>query len=536
MSTFLLKNRKGLYTRVFIPKALRLFFGERVEVWKSLRTTDQEEASYRSLKWKLQAKRLFKTLRQCGERMTKDQIEILVSNWLEAELDYAEDCRAFAGLLSDDRREENLAGLDIMHDIAYEDLLGNDYRRIEVDADALIKAAGFPPMDHDSADFGRLCRRLLRAKIEYTKIETDRWNGDYQDDHLKRPTVVLHHRSNGSAAEGAKTKPSSSPLVSVVLEKYLAASPRPLRTAKPLKAEFMKFIQTIGGDRPIASITKSDGVAYKESLQQVRKVSVSTCIKHISNADAFFKWAEVHAYTCEGSNPMKGLAPSKRQAKKQALKRRPFTDEELLTVFGSKEFQSQREERPERFWLVMLLLFECCRREEAAQLYLKDLGEVDGIPFIQITDEEKDQSLKNEGSKRRVPIHSSLIQLGFMQYVDSIKKSGHTRLFPQLKSKGNNGYGDPVGKWFGRLVSSLGLTDPRLVIHSLRHGGITKLHSAGVPVNIAETLTGHSAGNVHEQYVHKDLISMKTLQEALEKLRYDEVLQALSNGQREEAA
>lgn len=94
----------------------------------------------------------------------------------------------------------------------------------------------------------------------------------------------------------------------------------------------------------------------------------------------------------------------------------------------------------------------------------------------------------------------------------------------------------PVGKWFGRLVSSLDLSDPRLVIHSLRHGGITKLYSAGVPVNIVEMLTGYSAGNVHEQYVHKEFISMKTLQEGLEKLRYDEVIQALTNGQREEAA
>ena len=104
----------------------------------------------------------------------------------------------------------------------------------------------------------------------------------------------------------------------------------------------------------------------------------------------------------------------------------------------------------------------------------------------------------------------------------------------RLGRRGINGYGDPVGKWFGRLVSSLGLTDPRLVIHSLRHGGITKLHSAAVPVNIVETLVGHSAGNVHEQYVHKELISMKTLGDGLEKLRYEEVLRVLSNGQREE--
>lgn len=138
-----------------------------------------------------------------------------------------------------------------------------------------------------------------------------------------------------------------------------------------------------------------------------------------------------------------------------------------------------------------------------------------------------------------LPKKSSHSTLGFsflMEDVTSIRKAGHARLFPKLKSKGNNGYGDPVGKWFGRLVSSLGLTDPRLVIYSLRHGGITKLHSVGVMVNLVETLTGHSAGNVHEQYVHKELISMKTLQEGLEKLKYPEVLYSLTNGQREEAA
>jgi len=461
--------------------------------------------------------------------MTKDQIDTLVSNWLESELDDSDEWRNTYGPLSDNERECAPLFMEASVNDAREALASNNFRVVEKEADDLLKSAGLPALDHDSAEYGRLCRRLLRAKMEFAKIQKDRWNGEYHDDHFKRP--VTNHHSNGYASEapqGTTTKRNTpSHLFSVVLEKYLAANPRPARTAKPLKAEFLKFIQTIGGDRPIAAITKADGVSYKESLQHTRKLSLSTAIKHISNADALFKWAEVHAFNPEGTNPMKGLAPSKRQAKKTALKRRPFTDEELLTVLGSEEFRSQRVERPERYWLVLMLLFECCRREEAAQLYLKDIGEVDGIPFIQITDEEKDQSLKNEGSKRRVPIHSSLIQLGFMQYVASIKQAGHTRLFPQLKRKGNNGYGDPVGKWFGRHVTLLGLADPRLVIHSLRHGGITKLHSAGVPVNIAETLTGHSAGNVHEQYVHKELISMRTLQEGLEKLRYEHVLTSL---------
>ena len=34
-------------------------------------------------------------------------------------------------------------------------------------------------------------------------------------------------------------------------------------------------------------------------------------------------------------------------------------------------------------------------------------------------------------------------------------------------------------KWFSRLVTKVGLTDPVLVLYSLRHGGISKLHGAG---------------------------------------------------------
>ena len=53
----------------------------------------------------------------------------------------------------------------------------------------------------------------------------------------------------------------------------------------------------------------------------------------------------------------------------------------------------------------------------------RTIGEADGIPYLSITDEEEEegQGLKNEGSKRRLPIHPDLIQLGFLTYVDSIK-------------------------------------------------------------------------------------------------------------------
>ena len=104
--------------------------------------------------------------------MSEEQIAALVQHWLEAELDYAEDCRVMTGPVSDDQREGYLEGLSIMSDEAHEGLLGNDYRKIEQEAGELLKAAGLS-LDHAGPDFKRLCRRLLLAKVAQATWASD---------------------------------------------------------------------------------------------------------------------------------------------------------------------------------------------------------------------------------------------------------------------------------------------------------------------------------------------------------------------------
>lgn len=78
-------------------------------------------------------------------------------------------------------------------------------------------------------------------------------------------------------------------------------------------------------------------------------------------------------------------------------------------------------------------------------------------------------------------------------------------------------------------MTKAGLSDPALVLHSLRHGGISKLTGAGCPHNVCEMLAGHAASGVHGQvYVHRDSIPLSLLREGLEKLRYDEVVTVLT--------
>lgn len=65
---FTRNNRQSVYTRITIPKRLRVYFNGRREVWRSLGTVDKEEAAYQ---FKASAQRLFLNLKRHGRRMTK---------------------------------------------------------------------------------------------------------------------------------------------------------------------------------------------------------------------------------------------------------------------------------------------------------------------------------------------------------------------------------------------------------------------------------------------------------------------------------
>jgi integrase len=159
----------------------------------------------------------------------------------------------------------------------------------------------------------------------------------------------------------------------------------------------------------------------------------------------------------------------------QKVKVVPFSDAELSVIFSSDEFTGWKTRRPERYYGLLALLLTAARREEVYQLDTADVKQDagSGIWYFMFTgdDEDKDKTVKNVSSIRACPLPELLIDLDLLGYVHSIKAK---RLFPQLKH-GQNGYGDEPGKAWGRLVKRLKLGGKGKVLHSLRHGGCTKL-------------------------------------------------------------
>lgn len=71
------------------------------------------------------------------------------------------------------------------------------------------------------------------------------------------------------------------------------------------------------------------------------------------------------------------------------------------------------------------------RTNEMCHLRLSDIKKVNNIWFLHIEDSEEIR-LKTESTIRKVPVHPQLIDLGFIDYTTSLKKSKKSMVFGEL--------------------------------------------------------------------------------------------------------
>lgn len=195
--------------------------------------------------------------------------------------------------------------------------------------------------------------------------------------------------------------------------------------------------------------------------------------------------------------------------------RGPFEQRELKAIFGQSwfvsgngaHFKRPRVWYPFEFWLPLLGLYAGCRIKEASQLHLSDVREYgSGGWCLDINQNTHDKSLKNEQSKRIVPLHSVLIELGFVDYCDRLKKAGYQRVFPELTwAKSDAKYAKESGRKMSHMLQQLGMPrDSTHVFHCLRHNmnnALIRVPSSSLPFDeglknfIRYTLMGHKPGD-----------------------------------------
>lgn len=128
-------------------------------------------------------------------------------------------------------------------------------------------------------------------------------------------------------------------------------------------------------------------------------------------------------------------------------------------------------------------------------MHVDDFIEQQGIQCIRIDDGSEGQNLKNTSSRRVLPLHPVLIELGLLQQVESVRATGVDRLFPELEPvRGKLGHAP--SKWFGRYKTKCGISDTRKTFHSFRHTFIDDLRDAGVQDSLIKRMVGHEDSSV----------------------------------------
>lgn len=236
------------------------------------------------------------------------------------------------------------------------------------------------------------------------------------------------------------------------------------------------------------------------------KVAPTTVGKQLNAIQSLFGYAYSERWIRDDdvhNIPVNGHTP---------FQRRPFTKDEVTLLFSTSLFIRPWASTPERRhivsnetvrWLMFLGLLTGARLEELGQLHVADIQMQQGIPYIEISETvyggKAEKSIKSPSSKRQVPMHPRLIDLGFLRFVRQRRLAGKTRLFHELERDSYDRYTNDASRRCNRVIDRVS-KDPALVFHSFRHLFKDLCRTAGVLECINDQLTGHLPVTVGARY------------------------------------
>ncbi len=205
-------------------------------------------------------------------------------------------------------------------------------------------------------------------------------------------------------------------------------------------------------------------------------------------------------------------------------KRRPWTADELQAFFTAPLFTHYslpdlaNGGKDAAYWIPLLGLYTGARLGELCQLRTEDIKTLEDIPVMVLTDEGDDQSIKSTAGHRSIPIHSELMRLGFLDYVNTIRATGSDSLWPAMKKRKGKP-SDFFGRWFKKARTAQGLDGERPDFHCLRHTVRTLMRRERVSEETQDKVTGHATKGSIGTVVYSHW-TLKEIQEAVEAIQY----------------
>lgn len=242
-------------------------------------------------------------------------------------------------------------------------------------------------------------------------------------------------------------------------------------------------------------------------------LAVGTINRHLEHLGQIVEWA-----LDEGIQLNARLNPTKLRRKDDTRdrdKKEAFTEGQLVHLFEAPVWTGSKSERFQTlpgpkvykngiYWCPIIGAYTGARREEIAGLGIDDIIIIDGIPCFSIEDSEI-RRIKNESSRRIVPIHQRLVETGFLNFVERSKESGKTDLFPGLREPKTGQHGRKLGRRMRQIIDGeFGPNGVGLSFHSLRHYVQNFLEdNSDVSDKVIRDIVGHEGKDVHQKTYSK---------------------------------
>lgn len=320
---------------------------------------------------------------------------------------------------------------------------------------------------------------------------------------VKQMGVATQARSNGvgkleSSPKAARQMGSKGGLTLRHLYEHWKVGQTRRRTMQSVEKAVNEFHE-LHGQLRVDDITRQHARDYRDVLIE-QSLSAGTIENRIGFLSTLFRFGQQELIEHLIGNPFERIIVLTNKNKRVVKDRRAYTVKELNKLYESPLYtkgtlpRGQAEDAA--YWLPILGPFVGGRIEELCQLRIDDIERINGHWCIRICNLDEEQNLKNIGSYRRVPLHKNIIACGFLAYVAEQAKEGHERVFPSLKNDNANGtWSNAAGKWFGRWLDSMGMSDPRLDYHSFRYTFRQQCTLCGIENETRDALTGHWISN-----------------------------------------
>ncbi|MEM1353904.1 MAG: DUF6538 domain-containing protein [Planctomycetota bacterium] len=528
LSHYVQRRRSGYYYRQRVPKLRQQQLGKH-EIVVSLRTMCPKAAWYRAAQLYVSVNEILDTPGSMSQHHLTHQLAAQIAErWKRRALNEDFDQR----LAGQPTRTDSDVTRDLQSTL-------EDLQRVRLEPhkgliDTVISEHRLG-LASESEDWRRLGYYLVKASSEFLHEVQKRSDPD----HLAPMSYIPPEQGEqDTVVSGTWLK------LSEAIDRWEQEGGRRALTVKEWRYRIKRFIE-LKGDRYVHQITTDDIRDFKDAYKQMpaklpqkdRQRSLPQIIERYADCDvdrlkpnsinnglsalsSVLSWCVENRYLKE--NVALGIRVPR--PKKGVRRRLPYDANDLAAIFEQSPIY-QLGQRPHgcggeaSYWIPVMALYTGARLEEIAQLTIDDVRREAGWLYLDINDEGEKKFLKNASSKRRVPVHPRMIELGFDRFLKLFGQQGHEDLFPNVQSATGKRTA-AFSKWINRhLRIECGIRDPRKVFHSFRHTFKDACREAGIARDLHNALTGHATGGVDQEYGLG--FSIKTLGHAIGSIHYE---------------